>query len=110
MSGGAQCRALLSTDSIDARLRGSHTETVDVHLTPEQENYLRQSVQNGRFATTEQALGTAIALLQRQELQGSSTPPSPQTKSLARLFAESPLKGLDLNFPREKDQLRLVEP
>jgi len=30
-------------------------------------------------------------------------------KSLAQLIAGSPFKGLDMEFPREKDLLRIVE-
>jgi len=40
----------------------------------------------------------------------SATPKrSPGRKSLAQLFAESPLKGLDLKFDRDPDTGRLVE-
>ncbi len=35
---------------------------------------------------------------------------SRQRPSLAEIFAESPFKGLNMEFPRERDELRTLEP
>jgi hypothetical protein len=47
-------------------------------------------------------------LLEERERQRMKTRSSGR-KSLAQLFAESPFKGLDMEFPRGKDPLRAVE-
>ena len=81
---------------------------MEVRLTPALEAFLRQRVRVGRFATAEEAVREAISLLQERE--GRSTKVrSTGRKSLAQLFAESPFKGLDLEFPRDEDPLRSVE-
>jgi hypothetical protein len=53
----------------------------------------------------------AANLLERVATERAPTPASEQPagrKSLAQLFAESPFKGLDLNFERDRDQGRDV--
>ena len=81
---------------------------MEVHLTPSQEAFIQQHVSTGRFATSDEAIQEAIILLQERERQKMKTRPSGR-KSLAQLFAESPFKGLDMEFPRGKDPLRVVE-
>jgi putative addiction module CopG family antidote len=81
---------------------------MEVHLTPDQEAFIQQHVSTGRFATADEAVQEAIMLLEERERQRVKTRPSGR-KSLAQLFAESPFKGLDMEFPRGKDPLRSVE-
>jgi putative addiction module CopG family antidote len=81
---------------------------MEVHLTPDQEAFIQQHVSTGRFATVEEAVQEAITLLEERERQRVKTRPSGR-KSLAQLFAESPFKGLDMEFPRAKDPLWAVE-
>jgi putative addiction module CopG family antidote len=81
---------------------------MEVHLTPDQEAFIQQHVSTGRFATADEAVQEAIMLLEEQERQRIRTRTSGR-KSLAQLFAESPFKGLDMEFPREKDPLRAIE-
>ncbi len=44
-----------------------HTETMDVHLKPEQEAFIQGRVREGRFASANDALREAVALLQQAE-------------------------------------------
>jgi len=81
---------------------------MEVHLTPNQEALIRQDVSTGRFATADEAVQEAIMLLEERERQRVKARTSGR-KSLAQLFAGSPFKGLDMEFPREKDPLRIVE-
>jgi len=81
---------------------------MEVHLTPNQEALIRQDVSTGRFATADEAVQEAIMLLEERERQRVKARISGR-KSLAQLFAGSPFKGLDMEFPREKDPLRIVE-
>ena len=81
---------------------------MEVHLTPDQEAFIQQHVSTGRFATADEAVQEAVMLLEERERQRMKTRTSGR-KSLAQLFAESPFKGLDMEFPRGKDTLRVVE-
>jgi hypothetical protein len=45
----------------------------------------------------------------RERAAGNGKPRASGRKSLARLFAESPLKGLDLRFERDQDTGRPVK-
>lgn len=81
---------------------------MEVHLTPNQEALIRQDVSTGRFATADEAVQEAIMLLEERERQRVKARTSGR-KSLAQLIAGSPFKGLDMEFPREKDPLRIVE-
>jgi putative addiction module CopG family antidote len=40
---------------------------MDVHLTPEQEKFIRHSVEAGRFSTADEALQEAVSLLEARE-------------------------------------------
>ena len=86
---------------------------MEVHLTAEQETFIQQGVHSGRFTTADEAVQEAISLLKQQELEQQESrlhpEPAPARKSLARLFAESPFRGLDLEFPRSPGTLRSVE-
>jgi putative addiction module CopG family antidote len=79
---------------------------MEVHLQPEQEAFIRQRIQAGRFATPDEALREAVSLLEEQEKRHQPKPQAAERKSLAQLFAESPFRALDLEFPRDKDALR----
>ena len=76
--------------------------TVKLELKPEIEAGLLAQVQ---------ARGLSLEAYLELVLQGAaSTPKRPSDrKSLAQLFAESPLKGLDLKFERDSDNGRPVE-
>jgi hypothetical protein len=55
------------------------------------------------------ARGLSLEAYAQQVLQNAATPKRPAgKKSLAQLFAESPFKGLDLNFERDPDTGRPV--
>jgi len=82
-------------------------------LTPEQEAALEQSVRSGRFGSQEEAVSAAFSSLTREDIaQGENE----ETKrlhekypTLVDLFADSPFKGLDIEFPRDKSPLREVD-
>ena len=74
---------------------------------PELEALIHERLQTGEFPTIEDML--LDALRTKEEKQNPASPPEVGRKSLARLFAESPLKGLDLRFDRDADTGRSVE-
>jgi hypothetical protein len=80
-----------------------------IELKPEQERILQEALRQGRFHSVEEALDQAIQSIASQENASKRTQRQPGKKSLAQLFAESPLKGLDLNCERAKDTGRSIE-
>jgi hypothetical protein len=89
--------------------------TITVDITPEvQAELARQAAAQGR------ALEAYVANLLKQAAQAEGSELANQTarlkrqrhpgrKSLAQLFAESPFRGLDLDFERDRDFGRDIE-
>jgi len=84
---------------------------IEIH-NPELEQRVREQIQRGQFHNVDDLLEKALDALEEKE-----TGASPLThyerpagrKSLVELFAESPLKGLDLDFSRNKSGARPVD-
>ena len=83
--------------------------TIEIHR-PELEALIRERMESGEFQSVEDVLMQALkpSALTTETL----TPPKRRRpagrKSLAQLFAESPLKGLDIDFERDPDPGRDV--
>jgi len=80
---------------------------MEVHLKPEQEIFILHSVREGTFATLDEAVQAAVDLLEERE-RATQVRPSTR-KSLVQLFAESPFRGLDIDFPRDQSPMRDVD-
>jgi hypothetical protein len=84
--------------------------TITVNITPEvQAELARQAAAQGRALEA-----YAARLLEEAAHLPTAAPTSrhkrpPRRKSLVELFAESPLRGLDLDFSREKSTGRSVD-
>ena len=80
-------------------------------LTTEQEAALERSVRSGRFASPEEALSAALSLLSGSSHEEAATTELLHKKypTLVDLFADSPFKGLDIEFTRDKSTLRDIE-
>jgi plasmid stability protein len=90
--------------------------TITVNITPEVEAALtRQAAAHGRAVEIHAAslLEEAVLLPLAHPRQEQTARPKgqrpPGRKSLAQLFAESPFRGLDLDFERDRDLGRDVE-
>jgi plasmid stability protein len=90
--------------------------TITVAITPEVKAALaRQAAAHGRAleAYAASLLEEAVHLPVVNPTQDQTAPPKRQRpagrKSLAQLFAESPFKGLDLDFERDRDLGRDIE-
>ncbi len=88
---------------------------IEIHK-PELEALILQQMQNGAFRSIEDVLLHALTLASVSAPSNDHPPrdlsrplPNPGRKSLAQLFAESPFKGLELEFPRDKNPLRPVD-
>ncbi len=77
---------------------------------PELEALIAERLQSGTFENVEDVL---LQALKSSPPQDQTAPPKrerpPGRKSLAQLFAESPFKGLDLDFERDQDFGRDIE-
>ncbi len=83
--------------------------TIEIHR-PELEALIQERMASGVFQSVEDALIQAL----RSSLPGAEGPvPNRRRpegrKSLAQLFADSPFKGLDIDFERDPDYGRDVE-
>ncbi|MGA2742863.1 MAG: hypothetical protein ABSG65_36180 [Bryobacteraceae bacterium] len=84
---------------------------IEIH-DPELEQRVQEQIQRGQFHDIDDLLEKALDAL--EEKQTAAAPPShgkrpAGRKSLVELFAESPLKGLDLDFSRNKSSARPVD-
>jgi hypothetical protein len=87
--------------------RRDATLTIEIHR-PELEALIRERMDSGAYQNVEDALMQAL----------KSSQPAPEAierrrpegrKSLAQLFADSPFKGLNIDFERDPDYGRGVE-
>lgn len=72
-------------------------------LKPELERRLREQMENGHFHDVDELLEKALDALQEKKEPSAIRHRSGGRKSLAQLFADSPFKGLDIDFEREGD-------
>ena len=86
-----------------------------IELKPEQEQVIAQAIKAGVIHDASEALDITLEML-RNRLNTHSTANGPHDKkltagrkSLAQLFAESPFRGLDLDFERDADTGRPIE-
>ena len=82
---------------------------------PDQEKIIREQLASGRYRSVDEVLDTALSNLPHGEDSGVQSQAArrqrlPGPKSLAQLFAESPFKGLNLDFERDPDTGRSIEP
>lgn len=73
-----------------------------IELKPEDEKLIEEKLRSGAFRSVEEVIHRALVSMPTPE-------PKQPTKNLVELFAESPLKGLDLNLERDSDYGRDIE-
>lgn len=79
---------------------------IEIHK-PEVEALINQRLRSGAFKDAEDVI--MQALKSSPDTPATATPRRPEgRKSLAQLFAESPFKGLDIDFERDPDYGRDV--
>jgi len=80
---------------------------IEIH-SPEAEAIIRQRMSAGGFKDAEAVILHALKSSPAAETPDAATRRPASRKSLAQLFADSPLKGLDIDFEREPDYGRHV--
>ena len=73
-----------------------------INLKPEQEQIIREEIENGHFRSADEVIAHALAALKEKERKRAGTP----RKNLARFLMESPFAGAELNLERQKDYAR----
>ncbi len=82
--------------------------TIEIHR-PELEALIRERMSSGAFETVEDVIMEALKASTLIETPASNKPRrSAGRKSLAQLFADSPFKGLEIDFQRDPDHGRDV--
>jgi len=87
---------------------------LEIH-TPALAERVRAQIQSGHFQDTDELLTKALDALEEKETSAAvSAPPAPYQrppgrKSLVELFEDSPWKGLDLDFSRNRNSPRPVD-
>ncbi len=86
-----------------------------MQVKPETERLVEEEIKRGHFHSVDELIVQGVYAL-REKHQGeqsgkaSATGPRPEgKKSLAQLFAESPFRGLSINFERFPDVLPPVD-
>lgn len=81
---------------------------MEFHLRPEQELFIRAQINQGRFATPDEAVQAAVALMEEQESVRPQPAPNEKRESLADFLLRSPLAGSGLTYERSRDLPRPV--
>jgi hypothetical protein len=84
-----------------------------IELYPEDEEIIKARMSRGQVSSPRDLVHLALMALP-PELPQLESPPTkyqrpPGKKSLAQLFAESPFRGLELDFERSTDTLRPID-
>ena len=75
--------------------------TIEIHR-PELEALIRERMSSGAFHDVEDVIMQALRSSPAAEAPAATTSQRPEgRKSLAQLFAESPFKGVDIDFERD---------
>jgi len=84
---------------------------VTVQLKPETEQLVQEEIRSGHFQSVDELIVEGVhAWREKHQVSQPGQAPAEQRrpegkKSLAQLFAESPFKGLSMNFERFSDTL-----
>jgi hypothetical protein len=83
---------------------------VTVHLKPDQAQIVGEAIRAGLIETPDDVVDVGVETIRRQLNAGAEARTSDKTlpvhqraRNLVELFAESPFKGLDLDFERDRD-------
>ena len=79
--------------------------TIEINK-PELEDLIRKRLESGAFQSVEDVLWQALSSAPTQEKSDATARPRPEgQKSLAQVFADSPFRGLAMDFDRFPDIL-----
>ncbi len=81
--------------------------TIEIHR-PELEALIRERMKSGAFHDVEDVIMQALKSSPAADAASSAPHRPVGRKSLAQLFADSPFKGLDIDFERDPDYGREI--
>jgi hypothetical protein len=83
---------------------------VIIEIKPDDEKLIEEKLRSGAFDSVQDLIHRALVALPAPEPSRIGKPARPAgKKSLVELFAESPLKGLDLDFSRNRSTSRPID-
>jgi hypothetical protein len=89
---------------------------VTVRLKRDQAQIVAEAIRAGLIRTPDDVVEVGVETIRQQLNAGTEVRPSDNTvpvhqraRNLVELFAESPFKGLDLDFERDRDTGRNIE-
>ena len=75
-----------------------------IEIAPETERLLREEIQNGSYGSVDELIQAGLqALRERKSTVGSE---SATADNLVELFRNSPFRGLNIEFERDRDYVR----
>ena len=87
-----------------------------IELRPDQERIIREQLATGRYHSVDEVLDSALSKLPHSARFDPAAPSGAARrkrpvgqKSLVQLFADSPFKGLNLDFERDPDTGRAID-
>jgi hypothetical protein len=81
---------------------------MQIDITPETERLIREEISNGQVHTVDEIIKAGVEILRERRAPSIGTSPL-DAKNLVDLFANSPFRGLNINFNRDRDYGRDVE-
>lgn len=77
-----------------------------IELRPEEQRIINEAVRSGEYTKPEDVISEALSAWQKQRTSQRSSKPAPHAKNLVELFANSPFKGLNMDFECDRDMGR----
>ena len=77
-----------------------------IHLQPDEERIVNEALGSGQYNRAEDVISEALAAWRRQrsvEAEPAGLQAHLDARNLAELFANSPFRGLDMEFERDRD-------
>lgn len=95
---------------VDDWLQRAYLTAMTIRIKPETEQLVKEELQSGHFRSVDEIIVEGVQA-RRQKDQSHAPPTGPKTpkKNLVELFADSPFKGMAMNFERFPDTLPPVD-
>jgi Arc/MetJ-type ribon-helix-helix transcriptional regulator len=79
-----------------------------IEIAPETERLVREEIANGHVGSVDEIIHAGVQAL-REKNTAAASGSAADAKNLVELFANSPFKGLDIQFERDRDYGREIE-
>ena len=82
-----------------------------IEVAPETEKLVREEIRRGHFRSVDELILAGVEALRDKHILSISAEdaPLPEARNLVELFEASPLRGLSIEFERDRDYGREIE-